>query len=263
MACTMNLRELHEKHFDPRKVLEAYFMRDSEFIDDTITEVFSKFFKFTSSGQVKGDSVIVLSIGPFVYDPLPICEYFNEITFACADDKSIQEVQKWCKNEPDAMDFSPIMEMICDLQGSGAKWTEKQQIMQRNIKRVLKYDVMSCNPFSPIIHPQADCLLLTHCVEHFVTDKKSFCEAMENVSSLLKPGGHLIMITKLYETFYTCGDFKMHVFCFDEDIMKDVLTGAGFVIEEDHIYPRQTETLHSIADYKYFVILKARKEHKI
>ncbi|XP_078496158.1 nicotinamide N-methyltransferase-like [Lissotriton helveticus] len=263
MACTMNPKELHENHFDPRKALETFFVRDSEFVDDTITEMFSKFFKFTSSGQVKGDSLIVLSIGPFVYDPLPICEYFNEITFACADDKSIQEVQKWWKNEPDAMDFSSIMEWICDLQGSGEKWTEKQQIMQRNIKRVLKFDIMSCNPFSPIIHPQADCLLLAHCVEHFVTDKKSYCKALENVSSLIKPGGHLILFTIFYATFFMCGDFKFPLFCLDEDIMKDALKGAGFVIEEKYINPRKTETLYSITDYKYFVILKARKEHTI
>ncbi|XP_078496382.1 nicotinamide N-methyltransferase-like [Lissotriton helveticus] len=263
MASTMTLKELHEKYFDPRTVLETFYMRDSGFLDDTITETFSKFFKITSSGQVKGDSAIVLSIGPYAHYPLLICEHFNEITFACADDKSIQEIQKWWKNEPDAVDYSHAMKMICDLQGTGEQWTEKQQMLQRKVKRVLNFDVMSSNPLSPIIHPQADCLLLIHCVEHFVKDKKSYCKALENISSLLKPGGHLIMITKFYATFYMCGDYKFPVFCLDEDILKDALKGASFVIEENHIYPRKTETLHSIADYKYFAILKARKERKI
>ncbi|KAJ1196360.1 hypothetical protein NDU88_000231 [Pleurodeles waltl] len=214
-------------------------------------------------GDVKGDSLIGLSYGPHIYYTLPACEYFNEITFACADDKSIQETQKWLKNEPDAMDWSQIIKMICELQGSGETWIEKQHMLQRKVKRVLEHDVMSSNPFSPITHPKADCLLLAHCIEHFVTDKKSYCDALKNVSSLLKSGGHLIMSAVLGATFYMCGDVKFPVLCMEEAFLKDALRGAGYVIQEDHMYLRKTESLYDMTDYKYGIILKACKEREM
>ncbi|XP_078496051.1 nicotinamide N-methyltransferase-like [Lissotriton helveticus] len=262
-ASTMNMKELFEKYFNPRKVLETYFIQDSDFFDDTITQVFTKFLNFSSSGDVKGNSLIALCFGPFAYYTLPLCDNFNEITFACADDKSIQEMQKWLKNEPDTMDYSHAMKMICELQATGETWTEKEPVLKRKFKKILKYDVMSSNPLSPVTHPQADCLLLAHCVEHFVQDKKCYCEALKNVCTLVKPGGTLIMVTKFYATFFMCGDFKIPVFCLDEDILKDALKGAGLVIEEEYIYPRKTESLYDIADFKYFAVFKARKEREM
>ncbi|KAJ1196427.1 hypothetical protein NDU88_000298 [Pleurodeles waltl] len=216
-----------------------------------------------NQGDVKGDSLTALCLGPYLQYILPLCNYFNEITFACADDKSIQEIKKWLKNEPDIMDYSHAMKMICELQGRGETLPEVEQMLRKKIRTVLECDVTSRNPLSPVIHPQADCLLLVHCLEHFVTNKKSYCEALKNVSSLVKPGGHLLMITKFCATFFMCGDFRFPIFCLEEGFLKDALKGAGYVIEEDHIYPRKTQSLFDVADFQYFAVLKARKVREI
>ncbi|XP_078496380.1 nicotinamide N-methyltransferase-like [Lissotriton helveticus] len=259
MASNMNLNELHERFYDPQKMKESYLVQESAFFEDTILKMFSNFINIYSTADVKGDSLIGLSFGPYIYYTLPACEYFNEITFACADDNSIQKIQKWLKKEPDALDWSHIIKKICELQGSGETWNEKECMLKRKVKRVLKHDVTSSNPLSPVILPQADCLLLAHCLEHFVTDKKSFCEALKNISSLLKTGGHLIMSAMLEATFYMCGDFKFPIFYMNEDFLKDALIEAGYDIQEEYIYLRKTESLYDVTDYKYFVVLKAHK----
>ncbi|XP_078496145.1 nicotinamide N-methyltransferase-like [Lissotriton helveticus] len=262
MASNLNLNELYERFYDPQKMKERYFTPESAFFDDTVVQMFSNYIKLFSSGCVKGDSLIGLSYGPHIYYTLPACEYFNKITFACSEDKSIQEIQKWLKNEPDALDSSRIIKKICELQGSGDTWVEKEHMLKRKVQQLLKHDVMSSNPLSPIIHPQADCLVLAHCLEHFVTDKKTYCEALKNVSSLLKPGGTLIMSALLEATFYTCGDFKFPVLCLDDDFLKDAIKGAGYVIQENYIYLRVAESLYDVVDHKYIFHLKACKERE-
>ncbi|XP_078496146.1 nicotinamide N-methyltransferase-like [Lissotriton helveticus] len=263
MASNLSLNELYERFYDSGPMKGIYLVEESGFFEDFILNTFSNFSKIYSSGEVKGDSLVALSYGPYIHYTLPAFEYFNEITFACADHKSIQEIQKWLKNEPDAVNSSHTIKMICELQGSGDTWTEKEQMLRRKVTRVLKHDVTSCNPLCSVNLPQADCLLLTHCLEHFVTDKKSYCEALKNVSSLLKTGGYLIMSAALEATFYMCGDFKFPIFCLDEDFLKDALKGAGYVIEEYYIFNRKTECLYDILDHKYIVILKARKEREM
>ncbi|XP_078541526.1 nicotinamide N-methyltransferase-like [Lissotriton helveticus] len=260
MDSGMDLKTFHNMYSHGRKFNEEYFSQSSPFFKGAIDLLFSHCNKSLSSGDVKGDSLIGLSFGPFLFYTIPFCDYFNEITFACPDDKSIQETQKWLKNEPDAMDFSDVTKIICEHQGCSETWIEKQDTLKCKVKTVLKYDAASCEPFSPVIHPQADCLLLAHALEELVTDKKSYCDALKNVSSLLKPGGHLIMIVALETTFYMCGDFKFPFLCVDADFLKDAVTGAGYVIEEDHIYPREIECLYDVTDYKYLAFIKARKQ---
>ncbi|XP_069062026.1 nicotinamide N-methyltransferase-like [Pleurodeles waltl] len=259
MASSIDLKELYERFYDPRKIREIYFTPESTFYDDSFTQTFSNLIKIYASGDVKGDSLICLSCGHHIYYALPACEYFNEITFACADGRSIQEIQRWLKNEPDAIDYGETIKEICKLQGCGETWIEKQHMLQTKIKTVLMCDVTSRNPLSPVIHPQADCLLLVHCLENLVTDEKSYCEALTNVSSLLKPGGYLVMCAPLEATFYMCGDFKFPLFCMDASLLKDALTKAGYVIEEDYILNRKVDCLHDVTDYKCAIVLKARK----
>ncbi|XP_078541528.1 indolethylamine N-methyltransferase-like [Lissotriton helveticus] len=260
MDSAMDLKKFREMCSDARKFNEAYFIQSSSFFKDVLAGSFSYYVKSLSSGDVKGDSLIGLCFGPFLFFTLPLCDYFNEITFACPDDKSTQETQKWLTNEPDAMDWSDAVRMVCEIQGCGETWIEKQEILKIKVKRVLKYDASSCEPFSPVIHPRADCLLLACALEGLVTDKKSYCDALKNVSSLLKPGGHLIMIVALETTFYMCGDFKFPLLCIDADFLKDAVTGAGYEIEEDHIYRREFESLYDVTDYKYFAFIKACKQ---
>ncbi|XP_078496147.1 nicotinamide N-methyltransferase-like [Lissotriton helveticus] len=263
MATTTSIKELHECFSDTLKTKERYLVSKSDFFDDTITDMFSNFCKIYSSGDVKGDTMIGLSCGPYIYYTLPACKHFNEIIYACSDDKSIQEVKKWLKNEPDAIDWSDAIKKICELQGTGETWIESQDMLQKKVKEVLKCDVTDSNPLSPVTLPQADCLLLAHCLEHFVPDKKSYCEALANVATLLKPGGTLVMSACIEATFYMVGDFKFPILCIDEDFLEEALPKAGFVIDEVNIFHRKAYSLYSIADFKRNVVLKAHKKREM
>ncbi|XP_069062018.1 nicotinamide N-methyltransferase-like [Pleurodeles waltl] len=263
MASGMSLKEMYDKLFDARKLIERYLLRDCEFVDDTLNQLFPAFLKILSSCAAKGGSLIQVSIGPVIHYTIPCSEYFDEITFACLNDKSIDELQKWLKNDPDAMDCSHAIQFFCELQGSSETWIEKQNMIQQKVKHVFECDIDRSDPLSPNVLPKADCLLLVHSLEFLCEDKKTFCDALKNLSSLLKSGGHVIMATVLEATFYMVGDVKFPYLCFNEGFLGDAFTNAGFVIEEHHIYNRKINSLYDITDYRGVMILKACKESYI
>ncbi|XP_078496402.1 nicotinamide N-methyltransferase-like [Lissotriton helveticus] len=263
MASGMSLKEMYEKLYDPRKLLQRYYEEAGDYVEDTVNQLFPAYLRILSSCAVKGGSMIYICTAPLIHYILPACEYFTEITVACLNDKSIQELQKWVKNEPDAVDCSHAIKLLCELQGSSETWIEKQNMVQQKIKHVCKCDIDRSDPLSPTVLPQADCLLLVSSLEVFTKDKKTYCDGLKNLSSLLKCGGHLIMMAALEATFYMVGDVKFPYLCIDEGFLRNALTDASYVIEEHHIINRKVQCLYDVTDYSSFIIVKARKERDI
>ncbi|XP_078510208.1 indolethylamine N-methyltransferase-like [Lissotriton helveticus] len=260
MASSYDLKELHDRYLEPILFMETYIGKEATFIEDTSMQIFPLLCKTFSSGVVKGEMLIVLSVGPFFQWALPASEYFTDIIFASSVDKCISEVEKWRTNAPGAINWSHAAKMVCEIEGNRETWIEKETIFRTIIKQVLKYDVSKSNPLSPTVLPQADCLLLPHCLECHVTDKDGFCSALKNVSSLLKKGGYLILIICSEATYFMVGSFKFPHLCIEEGFVKKVLGDAGYDIEELLVLPRQVQLLHDVADYHSFLYVVARKQ---
>ncbi|XP_078496154.1 indolethylamine N-methyltransferase-like [Lissotriton helveticus] len=194
MASSSELKEFHKRYLEPSLLMERYFGEESPFLDDTSNRIFPLLCETFSSGVVKGETLIAMSIVPFFQWALPACEYFTDIILSCETDKCISEVEKWRTHAPEALDWSYSAKLICEIEGKGEEWPEKQNKFINKIKDVLKYDLRKSNPLSPTVLPQADCLLLPHCLEIHATNKEEFCSALKNASTLLKNGGHLIFI---------------------------------------------------------------------
>ncbi|XP_078496153.1 nicotinamide N-methyltransferase-like isoform X2 [Lissotriton helveticus] len=240
--------------------MEMYFGKESAFRDDTSNQIFPLLCKTFASGVVKGETLIAMSIVPFFQWALPACEHFTDIILSCPTDKCISEVEKWRTNAPGALDLSHAAKMICETEGKGKEWPEKQNKLRRKIKLIVKYDVSKCNPLSPTILPQADCLLLTHCLAVHATNKDEFCSAFKNVSSLLKNGGHLVLLICAQQTFYMVGTFKFPQLSIDESLVRKALGDADYVIEEMHVLPRMLNDLFDVADCESFIFVRARKQ---
>ncbi|XP_069470313.1 nicotinamide N-methyltransferase-like [Ambystoma mexicanum] len=255
-----SLQELLDKYLDGKLLLETYLRKGSGFCNDTIDQIFSCLIKLFSSGRVKGNTMIQFSLGPYIYYSFPACAYFKEIIVATSTNNCLEELEKWRKNEADALDMSHIAEFVCEREGNRETWMEKQSMIRSKMKKALKYNVIKHNPIAPIVLPQVDCLFLTHCIEVHTLTKEGFCSALKNISSLLKPGGALIMIVLKETTFYMFGKFKFPHLCLDEGFLRKAVTDIGYCIEELTVLPRKCEELFDVNDYTAFMMLYARKE---
>ncbi|XP_069473392.1 indolethylamine N-methyltransferase-like [Ambystoma mexicanum] len=260
MASNSTLNDFFEKYFDPRKMMQSYTANESSFFDDTILQLFRPLVKTFSSGGVQGETLIDMSAGLYFQYLFPASEHFKEITITVSSDKTIPEVEKWLRDEPGAVDMSYAAKVVAELQGNLENWIENQNIFRTKVKNVLKYDVRRCNPLYPVVLPQADCLLLTHCLECQVTSTESYSSALKNVLTLLKPGGCLLMIVAIEESFYMIGDIKFPHLCIDVGFVTKELTDNQYVIDEIQVFPRTICSLYDLADYTGIAFINAHKE---
>ncbi|XP_048368064.1 nicotinamide N-methyltransferase-like [Sphaerodactylus townsendi] len=114
---------------------------------------------------------------------------------------------------------------------SREEWTQKEEKVRRAVKQVLKCDVTEPNPLAPLSLPPADCVLSTLCLEGACKDLPTFCSALKNISSLLRSGGHLVLLAILEETFYMVGQRRFSCLYLDQKSVEEAVKEAGFDIE--------------------------------
>ncbi|XP_078541477.1 nicotinamide N-methyltransferase-like, partial [Lissotriton helveticus] len=287
-----DIKALYDESFDTRKVLETYYSPLSAFRADSFIFAYPYVQKIFS-GDVRGGTLLEMSLAPFLHWAVTASDHFTEAYFACPSDKAIEEVQMWMKNEPGCFDITDILKNFIALIGSGLEslggvnlglkkvplvgsllgtvtdtvtslasgvLNEIQIAFRRQVKRVLRCNFMSSNPVAPNVLPPVDCLALSYSLEYFATDETSYSDALGNVSPLLKKGGYLMMYAFLGATFYKVGDVTFPLFCLKEDFLRKTLIEKGYNILESHILKRKTQGLYNVCDVQSFIILKAKKE---
>ncbi|XP_034280996.1 nicotinamide N-methyltransferase-like [Pantherophis guttatus] len=198
---------------------------------------------------------------PGVFDQTPIVKYisksFREII---ASDYSLQnweEMQRWLKKEPGAFDWTPIVKYVCELEGDREKWPEKEEKLRRSIKQYLKCDVTQPNPLAPLVLPSADCLLSTLCFDGSCKDIPTYRSAFRNISSLLKPGGHLLFHSTVENNYYMVDQHRFSALYLEKGMVKEAVRQAGFVIK--WIEETRNTLPPSLVDGKVRCVLLAEK----
>ncbi|XP_059576030.1 nicotinamide N-methyltransferase isoform X2 [Alligator mississippiensis] len=223
--------EVYKAEFEPTAYLEYFKFGGGTLGDEFLTFVLKHYCKTFTSGDVKGDTLIDIGSGPTIYQLLSACEKFNEIIVSDYADRNRQELEKWLKKEPGAFDWTPVVKYVCELEGQREKWAEKEEKLRKKVKQVLKCDVRKPNPLAPVTLPAADCLLSTLCLEAACKDLGTFRAALKNISSLVKPGGHLVMVTVLKETYYVVDQHSFSCLYLDQESVEEAIKDAGFDIK--------------------------------
>lgn len=118
-------------------------------------------------------------------------------------------------------------------------------------------------PFPPGSLPacSADCLVSSFCLESVSPDVSSFTGALRNLSSLLRKGGHLLLIGALGESFYMAApDVRIPVVPLDEAQVCASLSASGFVLLQLSVYRLTPDMLVGVDDVKGVFFAKARKQ---
>ncbi|XP_041030551.1 nicotinamide N-methyltransferase-like isoform X1 [Carcharodon carcharias] len=226
----------YEKKFNSRVYLETYYVsplgntQEKEFLPFILKNLVKAF----SSGP-KFRTLLEIGCGPCLHLALCALGHAEEIVLSDFASNNRQEIQLWLQNDPGAFDWSPIAKFVCELEGNREKWAEKEKKLRDSVKQVLKCDVHQSNPLCPVELEPIDCLVTSLCLEAACKDKTAYCSALRNVTSLLKPGGVLIMISDLNETYYTVNGLKFSCLKFDQVFLENALKEAGYEIDQFEI----------------------------
>ncbi|XP_030077009.1 nicotinamide N-methyltransferase [Microcaecilia unicolor] len=249
----------YQKYFSPRAYLEEYHSAGSGLFssDGYMKFILKNLYMTFNSGDIKGDLLIDIGSGASIYTFLSACESFREVIATDYTDQNRQELEMWLKEEPGAFDWSEVVKFVCELEGDREKWIEKEAKVRRTVKRILKCDVNKRNPLEPLVLPAADCLLTSLCLQAACKDEDGVYSAMENMSSLLKPGGYLVMGGVLGSTFYTVGGKTFFNMPLHKDLLEKAISQSGFEILQQ-ITQNITNPITKSDYYGHYFIL-ARK----
>ncbi|XP_007444837.1 nicotinamide N-methyltransferase-like [Python bivittatus] len=252
-------KDVYAEHLDPKDYLETYYNVGP--LDEGTGLLLTFFLKgahraFILDG-ITGDTLIDIGSGPTVHQFLSACESFREIIATDYAEQNREEMRRWLKKEPGAFDWSPIVKYVCELEGDREKWPQKEEKVRRAVRQVLKCDVTQPNPLAPLVLPPADCLISTLCLDGACKDIPTYRSAFRNISSLVKPGGHLLFHSTLEEHYYMVGQRRFSALYLEKEVVEEAARQAGFAIkwlEEIRInFPP------SVADGKGLCLLLAQK----
>ncbi|KAM8939574.1 nicotinamide N-methyltransferase-like [Pelodytes ibericus] len=212
-------------------------------------------------GNFKGDRLIDVSLGPVISHLLPFCEQFKEITILECDDRCIKDLEKWKNNHLDSSDWAHVSKAMMDLHGECNVWQEKEEALRRKVKLVLKCDFDKENLTDPITLPKADCIISTWLLGCISKDHAAYCSNLKKISSMLKPGGRLILFGDINMSYYVVGQEKFHYLTYDEEFLRASLNAERFKIERYETHDRKTTS--DITDNDKVVRLTAVKEVEI
>ncbi|KAM8939576.1 nicotinamide N-methyltransferase-like [Pelodytes ibericus] len=256
-----SLRKLYHVHgFDPQHLTDTYFSpkADKDLREEAVIDSMKYIHKEAISGHVKGDLLIDISFGPGISHLFSIFDQFKEITILEFNDRSVKYLERWINKHEDATDWTHVSEILMELHGKCDVWQEKEEALRRKIKLVLKCDFDKENLMDRITLPKADCIITTWILDCVSKDHAAYCRNLRKISSLLKPGGHLILFGDINVTYYMIGQEKFHILTYDEEFLRSSLKDARFKIERYEAIDRKTNS--GIIDHDKVVRITAVKE---
>ncbi|XP_019622295.1 PREDICTED: indolethylamine N-methyltransferase-like [Branchiostoma belcheri] len=220
-----------------------------------------------NSGEVKGKRLIDVGSGPTIYQIISASRVFPEIVCAEYSESGRAEIQKWVAEDPGAFDWSEYVQYFCDFEGTRDIWAERQKQLRQAITAVVPCDVHKSNPVEPLQLEPFDAVMTLYCIETACTDRKSYVQAVRNVSSLLKPGGTLILQTYIGTlrflsngaSFYAVGGVRHPTVKLDVDFVLQTISDAGYEDIKCSYYPAAKRERYTTSDLTAILHLTAKK----
>ncbi|XP_063111861.1 nicotinamide N-methyltransferase isoform X1 [Cavia porcellus] len=249
-------KDTYVRHFNPQAYLEKYYNFGSRNSAENqiLRHLLTYLFKIFCLGGVEGDLLIDIGSGPTVYQLLSACESFRKIVATDYLDQNLKELEKWLKKEPGAFDWSPVVTYVCELEGNRVKGPEKEEKLRRAVTQVLKCDVTQRQPLGGVLLPPADCLLSTLCLHAACADLPAYHEALRNLSSLLKPGGFLVLVDALKSSYYTVSEQRFSSLSLGAETVEAAVKEAGYTIEQFEVISQSYSSTTSDNEGLFFLV---------
>ncbi|XP_071969442.1 nicotinamide N-methyltransferase-like [Engystomops pustulosus] len=253
-------RKLYNVHgFDSRQHLEYYFSDKSEmiFAEDSLIFPMKTLTETFSLGHIKGDILIDLSLGSMIHHLYAACEFFKHIIVLKVNDRCILELKRWVDTRTGAFHWGHAAQLHADIKGSSDQLEDKEGKVRSALQHVVKCDLKKENMTEPLVLPLADCVISFLLLESISKDQDDYIRYIRKFSRLLKPGGHLMLIGVTNTTYYTVGGDKYLTFSYDENYIRNVLVGEGFIIDSCKVKKRTV--VSDLTDYKTVIFFTAHK----
>jgi len=200
-----------EDAFVPREYLDEYYgvgLNDEDIFH-------AKFLTSVVAGLPDGFSAHEFGGGPALYSVAALAARAGEIHFSDVVHASLVEVRHWLEGGPDAFDWRPYIRITLEAEGQEATdvaVAKREAEMRRLMTRLMICDAQQARPLGDL-GLEYEVVAANHCTDVAATTVPEWYEVMRNVSTIVKPGGWLIILVTNGSRVYTVG--QHHFRCAD------------------------------------------------
>lgn len=248
MATKQFVQESFTNRFRPGPYLDTYYKgleAEEIFFIKSYHTVFG-------SGLLTGKkSVLDIGSGPSPITVMSASRFINDITMSDFVDENCQELEKWVNRKEGAHDFGYMFKYVAKLENQKNHLVLEARV-RAAIQRVIHGDVLKSNPIAPY-KCCFDVLTCSITMEYASADLRSYRRSFRNISSLLNPGGFLLMTSCFGNTYYYVGEERFHALPVTRPIVESALRGAGLEPILWSILPRGDDVKHTDFTDSFFV----------
>ncbi|XP_075047501.1 nicotinamide N-methyltransferase-like [Mixophyes fleayi] len=168
------------------------------------------------------------------------------------------EVNRWLNTCTGAFQWNHTSTFVTALEGNSDQCEGKEMKLKMAIKQIVKCDIKKENLTDPVVLPQADCVISAEILDVISKDQDEYIRYLRKFAMLIKPRGHLILVGLLNATYFTAGPDRFHLLKYDENDIRKVVTGEGFII--DHCDVLKRKAVSDLTDYEAVIVLTAHRE---
>lgn len=218
----------YDRAWSPKEYLAHYY--DTKDISQDEQEILKFIVDFFKERKLCFDDMIEIGCGPTIHHMLPFVPHVQYLYMADYMQSNLNEIEKWLKESPEAYDWSPYLTNVLshERRRSPKAFKERVNALRSQITGLLHCNVLSENPLGDV---QRTFRLLTsfYCLECVTDSKEQWLQSMRNMSSLIAPGGWIILSALRDTNTYVISGKKFPVTRINEHDIHDCLVANGFV----------------------------------
>jgi nicotinamide N-methyltransferase/methyltransferase len=246
-----------DRYFDPKAYLKEMFQTPDD--EDRFSISF-----FTKALEPLQDQMFIheLGGGPTLYSVAALAPKAREIHFSDVVEASLAEVKAWLQDQPDAHNWNPYIALALEAEGlsaTEAAIAKRAALMRKVVTKLMHCDAQSNTPIE-LGNTQYDLVTAHHCTDVAATKITEWQRVLENVTTIVRPGGWLMLSVTTGARTYEVGDVTFECVNLTKDDIFDGLLATGY--RKDSILFESHEVEHP-HEYSGITIALARRSENI
>jgi SAM-dependent methyltransferase len=219
----------YNKDWSPGAYLQQYYATPGVASDEEgIFRFVLEFFKKTNA---RFETMLEVGCGPTIHHALPFVPHVDRIFMADYVPGNLDEIREWVKGSSEAHNWTPYLSGVLSYESGRVPTTgeveERIEALRDKIVGLHTCNVLSAQPLR-VTPSSFDLITSFYCLECVTHTKEEWTKAMGNLSSLVRPGGWVILGAVRDTDGYKVGDVEFSTARIKEDDMHASLVANGF-----------------------------------
>ncbi len=241
--------------YDRERGVQPYYLRS----------LFSFYSQYATQWDPETAKLLEYGGGPVIYSLISAAKVVSEITFVDYLQGSLDNIMEWANGASRAHDWKPYIKyVLCELEGHPADASETNDLVlhwEGELRKKLTcFSLGDLREESGIIkkppHKQFEVVSSNFCLEAVAKTKQEYQVFLEKLAVFVKPGGFLVSLVSLEESFWLTskGVHSVHLFLTVEDA-ESAYRNLGFniVLTTRHNVPVEAQNILNDCKVLYFI----------